>query len=131
MDYKNKFIETLKKLPYIEITLLGVVGAFSWVAIRVLDRDTLLAYSLIALSYNLSLTWIVWVLASRQSSQTIESMRSYQNQLLNLKNQEYLKNSSQISQKTVGNTPFRLEGLDNHQSSNYNSNHSSNYQQKY
>ena len=123
MDYKNKFIETLKKLPYIEITLLGVVGAFSWVAIRVLDRDTLLAYSLIALSYNLSLTWIVWVLASRQSSQTIESMRSYQNQLLNLKNQEYLKNSSQISQKTVGNTPFRLEGLDNH--------HSSNYQQKY
>ena len=119
MDYKNKFIETLKKLPYIEITLLGVVGAFSWVAIRVLDRDTLLAYSLIALSYNLSLTWIVWVLASRQSSQTIESMRSYQNQLLNLKNQEYLKNSSQISQKTVGNTPFRLEGLDNHQSSNY------------
>jgi hypothetical protein len=123
MDYKNKFIETLKKLPYIEITLLGVVGAFSWVAIRVLDGDTLLAYSLIALSYNLSLTWIVWVLASRQSSQTIESMRSYQNQLLNLKNQEYLKNSSQISQKTVGNTPFRLEGLDNH--------HSSNYQQKY
>ena len=131
MDYKNKFIETLKKLPYIEITLLGVVGAFSWVAIRVLDRDTLLAYSLIALSYNLSLTWIVWVLASRQSSQTIESMRSYQNQLLNLKNQEYLKNSSQISQKTVGNTPFRLEGLDNHQSSDYNFNYSSNYQQKY